>query len=900
MRASSTITNTAAAVAAFSSFATAFTATSKTNLVTYWGQGPNQGSLQEVCKNPNVDIVNIGFINVFPDQGKGGWPGSNFGNACGSETYEYNGTSTQLLSNCPNIGTDIAICQQVYGKKIFLSIGGAEPNNYYIKDDASAVNFANFLWGAFGPVKDEWTKTGGPRPFGDAVVDGFDFDIESELSSAPTVNGKTISNYKTNGYAKMISTFKQTLYPQDAVKSYYISGAPQCVVPDEHFASVVASAWFDFLFVQYYNTPACSARQAVSSGSFTGYNNWASAKSLNGDVKIFVGLPASTDASADASYYLRPTEVKGLVSKVYSNTRFGGIMVWDSTYAANHVICNRNYLTWMKQILNAQADGTNLNTVTSPCPAQPISRDGTCGGYTGYTCAGSMFGSCCSKYGYCGSSADYCSAANCDSTSGKCGSLSSSSSSKKVSSTSSSKKISSTSSKKISSTSSKRVSSTSSKRTSSSVKATSSVVSRKAAFFAGDNNSTALVGTAPASAIIAPFGTGIAAAVGTGGLVETGGLVGTAVTVAETIYGTAPVSGAKATPSAGFPQVAPYSNSTSPKAYGNAVANGNNAVYSVIDTTVIVTSTVYQTQIQTVTRTDAQGAESTEYVTETVKVYTTVFPVATQVATKVASPDNTNSGSNSGNSNSGSNASSNYDNTNSGSSSSSSEVADQSGKNAGSDTLPAAAYDIRYTAVTKTVYKTAFVTATIRQSVMTYTTSYPLSTVVEYAPTNSVGNGNGNGNSMSTSTTTVRTTRFFTETIRVGASAAPFAFNNASVAALHAASGTVQVNAAYTPASVQSSSSSSSAAAVSASVYTSAVVIVQTQTIVPVASTDAAAAAGPTAGTASNSRVYSSNDTTPYKRSTVDHVAIKGAASNVHTDIGLCAIALIVGMFFVL
>ena len=113
MRATSAIASTTAAVAAFSNLATAFTASSKTNVVTYWGQGPNQGSLQNVCKNPNVDIVNIGFINVFPDQGKGGWPGSNFGNACGSETYTYNGTSTQLLSNCPDIGTDIAICQSV-------------------------------------------------------------------------------------------------------------------------------------------------------------------------------------------------------------------------------------------------------------------------------------------------------------------------------------------------------------------------------------------------------------------------------------------------------------------------------------------------------------------------------------------------------------------------------------------------------------------------------------------------------------------------------------------------------------------------------------------------------------------------------------------------------------------
>jgi chitinase len=935
MRVSSTITSTAAAVAAFSSLASALTANAKTNVVTYWGQGPNQGSLQDVCKNPNVDIVNIGFINVFPDQGKGGYPGSNFGNACGSDVYTYKGTKTQLYSNCPDIGTDIAICQQVYGKKVLLSIGGGYPTNYFIKDDTSAVNFANFLWGAFGPVKSEWTSTGGPRPFGDAVVDGFDFDIESELSSAPTVNGKALSNYKTNGYVKMITTFKKTLYPQDAMKPYYISGAPQCIVPDQHFAGVVENAWFDFLFVQYYNTAACSARQAITSGTFKGYNDWTGVKSLNGDIKLFVGLPGSTAAASNASYYLQPSEVKTLVSKVYSNTRFGGIMVWEATYAANNVICNRNYLTWMKQILNAQADGTSLNTATSPCPAAPISKDGTCGGYNGYTCAGSTFGSCCSQYGYCGSSADYCSTANCAPKFGKCGTQVSSSSSKKISS-STSTKIASTTSKKITSSSSKKASSTSTK-----------YVSVAGKFAAGNNNSTLLAGTAPASAIVAHLGTGIVAPIGTGisAAVGTGGLIGTGATVvvAETIYGTAPVSAAKVTPSAGFPQVAPYSNHTSPK-FGNPGANVNNGngagAVQIIDTTVFVTRTYYQTQVQQVTRTNAQGAETTEYVTKTINEYTTVTPVSTKIAAPNAGKSNANNNNAASleiiestvfvtrtiyqtsiqpvtRTNAQGAETTEYvtktvsvyttvtptvtqiatpkkatSNTGSSSDPSDSTVADQSGKTSNDDTMPAPANDQRYSAVTQTVYSTTYVTATIRQSVVTYTTSYPVSTIVNYAPTNT--------NSMSTTTTTVKTTKTFTETVHVNASAAPFAFNNAT-ANIFAPSGTVLLNAAYTPASLASSSANSAASSSAAS----QVVILQTQTIVAVAE-DTVAAAGPTAGTASNSRVYASSNssTSAYERSVAVQMEMKavakGAASNVHTDIGLCILAVFIGAFFVM
>lgn len=113
---------------------------------------------------------------MFPDQGNG-YPGTNFGNQCGSATYNISGTVTQLLSDCSQLAEDIPVCQNA-GKKVFLSLGGAYPANQEITSDQSAIDFANFIWGAFGPVTAEWNQTDGPRPFGDAVVDGFDFDIE--------------------------------------------------------------------------------------------------------------------------------------------------------------------------------------------------------------------------------------------------------------------------------------------------------------------------------------------------------------------------------------------------------------------------------------------------------------------------------------------------------------------------------------------------------------------------------------------------------------------------------------------------------------------------------------------------------------------------------------------------
>lgn len=72
---------------------------------------------------------------------------------------------------------DIPICQAA-GKKVLLSIGGSTPDNQELLSTESAIGFAEFLWASFGPVEDTWVAWGGPRPFGNVSVDGFDFDIE--------------------------------------------------------------------------------------------------------------------------------------------------------------------------------------------------------------------------------------------------------------------------------------------------------------------------------------------------------------------------------------------------------------------------------------------------------------------------------------------------------------------------------------------------------------------------------------------------------------------------------------------------------------------------------------------------------------------------------------------------
>ncbi|KAI9675056.1 MAG: hypothetical protein M1817_001462 [Caeruleum heppii] len=287
-----------------------------------------------------IDIITIGFINIFPDQGAGGYPGSNFGNACGGGYYTApDGTQTQLLGNCREIAADIKACQ-ASGKKVLLSLGGASPRTYSVKSDTSGVKFADFLWASFGPPSAG--KPGGARPFDDAVVDGFDFDIE--------YNGNV-------GYGAMAARLRQ-LYATDLSKKYYISAAPQCPLPDKQLGQPILDAVFDFIWIQFYNTGGCSARDFIAKTGRMSYDDWitfiTAATSKSKDAKVYIGLPGSIYAvPGGPQYYLNPDEVNQLVSyfiKTHPN-RFGGLMIWEATAADNNKIEGKSFIDWCKAIL---------------------------------------------------------------------------------------------------------------------------------------------------------------------------------------------------------------------------------------------------------------------------------------------------------------------------------------------------------------------------------------------------------------------------------------------------------------------------------------------------------------------------------------------------------------------
>ncbi|KAF2031238.1 glycoside hydrolase [Setomelanomma holmii] len=477
-------------LAFFASTATAaYNAASTQNVAIYWGQGNSQITLSEACADPSVDVVNVAFVNGFP-LNVGDYPKTNFANACWGDYYEHPTDPTQdnkLLKTCPSIEPGIAACQAA-GKKVLLSLGGGAPNDYYIPSEEVATYFAEFLIGAWGPPTAEWT---GPRPFGNAAVDGFDLDLEADASQVPS--GGISANY-----AFFVNELKRLQ------SSLLISSAPQCQVPDARLADAITNAPFDMIFTQFYNTDECSAKlgyQQISQSStgftFNKWADWLVANSKNKGVKLYMGLPAGTDGlPTHKDHYLAPNEASALVTKWSAQypSIFGGVMLWEATVSAKNIVNCQNYAYWMKATLqgkftsqykacvssssssikpsSTKASSTVASTTSAAVTPTATVRtpDGSCGDKKNglvYTCEGYNFGSCCSVYGNCGGNPSapgsreaYC-GTGCNPLYGECDSISSSSSSKvsstKASSTPSSTKVSST---KASSASSTKVSST--------------------------------------------------------------------------------------------------------------------------------------------------------------------------------------------------------------------------------------------------------------------------------------------------------------------------------------------------------------------------------------------------------------------------------------------------------
>ncbi|MBA0746764.1 hypothetical protein Gogos_009254 [Gossypium gossypioides] len=258
------------------------------DIAIYWGQNSDEGTLAETCATGNYDFVNLAFLPTF---GNGQTPMINLAGHC--DPYS---------NGCTNLSSDIKSCQ-AQGIKVILSLGGGA-GSYYLASSDDARQVATYLWNNF---------LGGQsasRPFGDAILDGIDFDIEGG------------TNQHWDDLAKYLSGYSQRR------KKVYLTAAPQCPFPDAWVGGALKTGLFDYVWVQFYNNPQCQ----YIDGDITNLENaWKQWTTTVPATKIFLGLPASPKA-AGSGFIPESDLISQVLPAIKGSTKYGGVMLWSKYY----------------------------------------------------------------------------------------------------------------------------------------------------------------------------------------------------------------------------------------------------------------------------------------------------------------------------------------------------------------------------------------------------------------------------------------------------------------------------------------------------------------------------------------------------------------------------------------
>ncbi|KAI2623169.1 putative endochitinase CHI2 [Hypoxylon sp. NC1633] len=312
--------------------------------VVYWGQNGGgtieNNDLSTYCTaTSGIDIIVLAFLYSW---GTGSdIPSGTVGQSCFI-------SNTGQGQNCEALSAAITTCQSV-GVKMILSLGGAT-SSYSLSSRAEAVSIGEYLWNAYGNPSSSSVQ----RPFGSVIIDGFDFDIEVNRGS--------------EFYPAMISTLRSR-FASDPSRHYYITGAPQCPIPEPYMGVIVGNATFDYLWPQFYNnnnyTYPCAL--PINGNAPFNYDEWVSwtAGTPSAGAKIFLGVPAAPLAAnggpGGATYYATPAQLADIVDSVKGDSRFGGVMMWSAGFSDSNVV---NGCTYAQQVHNILVSG-------SPCGSGP-------------------------------------------------------------------------------------------------------------------------------------------------------------------------------------------------------------------------------------------------------------------------------------------------------------------------------------------------------------------------------------------------------------------------------------------------------------------------------------------------------------------------------------------------
>ncbi|KAJ1284873.1 hypothetical protein BS78_03G238500 [Paspalum vaginatum] len=274
--------------------AAAASASDDVKIAVYWGQNTSEGSLSDTCSTGLYAYVNLAFLSSFGD---GRAPVLNLAGHCDPPS-----------GGCASLAADIASCQSA-GVKVLLSIGGGGLGGYNLSSPSDAQGVATYLWDNFlGGTG----ASGAPRPLGDAVLDGIDFDIESPSQ-----------------YYDDLAQNLTSLYRSDARgRAYLLTAAPQCPFPDASLAAALGTGLFDNVWVQFYNNPGCQYAPGDAGALLRAWQNWTTGLPA---ATVFLGLPASLDA-AGSGFVDADTLASQVLPAVEGADNYGGIMLWSRSY----------------------------------------------------------------------------------------------------------------------------------------------------------------------------------------------------------------------------------------------------------------------------------------------------------------------------------------------------------------------------------------------------------------------------------------------------------------------------------------------------------------------------------------------------------------------------------------
>uniref|UniRef100_A0ACD5VKD0 Uncharacterized protein n=1 Tax=Avena sativa TaxID=4498 RepID=A0ACD5VKD0_AVESA len=264
------------------------------SIAIYWGQNASEGTLNDTCGTGLYAYVNLAFLSTF---GAGQAP-----------VLDLSGHCDATSGSCATLAADIASCQSA-GIKVLLSMGGGALG-YNLSSPADAQNVSAYLWDNFlGGI-----GTAAPRPLGDAVLDGIDFDME-----APSRYYDDLARNLTSLYAGA----------SNGNKKYMLTAAPQCPFPDASLGAALGTGLFDPVWVQFYNNPPC---QFAAPGDATALQSaWQKWTAALPSATVYLGLPAAREA-AGSGYVDADTLVSLVLPLVESAPNYGGIMLWSRSY----------------------------------------------------------------------------------------------------------------------------------------------------------------------------------------------------------------------------------------------------------------------------------------------------------------------------------------------------------------------------------------------------------------------------------------------------------------------------------------------------------------------------------------------------------------------------------------